>query len=140
VLQIVHLNASIRQLRKLLSILLLAFIGLPVLSPLFASTTQGEASVPACCRRNGMHHCMGSMAQQQKPANSLGVQFTAPMEKCPYCPAMPTAVVGQLLFLPPSANADFGGLSGHILGIAQTASKLHISSVHSRPKRGPPTA
>jgi hypothetical protein len=132
------MNASIWLVRKLLSILLLAFVGLPAISPFFASTTQDEASLPACCRRNGKHHCMMSMGERQKLADSQGPQFAAPMDKCPYCPSMATLVTGSSLFLPPSANAGFAGLVSHPAGIAQTESKLRISRTRSRQKRGPP--
>jgi hypothetical protein len=44
-------------LRRLLSVLLLAVFGLPVVSPFFAMSTTDVARLPACCRREGKHHC-----------------------------------------------------------------------------------
>ncbi|HXE63272.1 MAG TPA: hypothetical protein VN519_07000 [Bryobacteraceae bacterium] len=42
-------------MRRLLASLLLALISLSLVSPVLASATKSE--VPACCLRNGKHHC-----------------------------------------------------------------------------------
>ncbi len=41
--------------RRLLASLLLVLIGLSLVSPALASA--GKSNVPACCLRNGRHHC-----------------------------------------------------------------------------------
>jgi hypothetical protein len=56
-------------LRRFSAILLLLLFGLSLLSPLFGS--DGEANLPACCRRAGKHHCAmpaGSGAPDSGPA------------------------------------------------------------------------
>ena len=124
-------------MRKALSILLLAFFGLPIFSPLLALTPRSEKDLPACCRRNGKHHCMMSMAERSLRA-SHDPQFQAPAEKCPYCPTA-IAVVHGNTFVPPTAQAIFASLIAHPAVAAQTESKLRISRDRSRQKRGPPT-
>ena len=67
-------------LRRMLAITLLIAFGSPLVAPLFAATTDPQASLPACCRRHGAHHCTMLM-----PADS-GSAFQAPP-----CPFFPTA-------------------------------------------------
>src|SRR5579875_4141167 len=44
-------------MRRLLAILLLAAFALTVVAPAFALGEDSDASLPACCRRHGQHHC-----------------------------------------------------------------------------------
>jgi len=57
-------GASIKLLRRLLSIFLVAMFGLPLVSPLLALTAKSESNLPACCRRSGQHHCMMSAGER----------------------------------------------------------------------------
>jgi hypothetical protein len=129
-------DASIGSLRRLLSILLLALFGLPFVTPLLALTAKSESNLPACCRRNGKHHCIMGMGERAQLAN-LDPQFQAPLEKCPYCPAAVAIVHGDT-FVPPPAQAIFAGLTSHPAVVAQTESNLRISRSRSHHKRGPP--
>jgi hypothetical protein len=115
---------------------LLALLGLPFVSPLLASITGDNASLPACCRRNGAHHCM-NMVMQLHPSSS-DPHMQAPPEKCPYYPAS-VAVFHGNAFVPPTAQVIFAGLIAHPAVVAQTESKLRISRERSRQKRGPPS-
>ena len=131
-----HFDGSIRLLRRLLSILLLAVFGLPAVSPLFGLSTTEATRLPACCRRDGKHHCMASMADRGN-LTRRGTQFGAPAEKCPYCPSALAVTHNELLALP-IGDAVFASLVGHPSGVAQTGSKRRISRDRSRQKRGPP--
>jgi len=66
-------------------------------------------------------------------------QFTAPAEKCPYCPTA-VVIVSIKGFAPPKAQAVFAGLVAHPAVFAQTESRLRISQIRSRQKRGPPVS
>jgi hypothetical protein len=129
-------GASIELLRRLLSIVLVAMFGLPFVSPLLALTAKSESNLPACCRRNGQHHCMMSIGERA-PFAQHAPQFQAPVEKCPYCPAAVALVHGDT-FVPPMGKAIFAGLMTHPAVAAQAESKLRISLSRSRQKRGPP--
>ena len=129
-------DGSIHLLRRLLSILLLAVFGLPLVSPLFALSTSDVTRLPACCRRDGKHHCMG-MADRSN-LTQQGTQFNAPAEKCPYCPSALVATHSELLALP-IADAVFASLVSHPAGVAQTEWMRRISRDRSRQKRGPPS-
>jgi len=125
-------------LRKLLAITLLALLGLPFASSLFALAPKDDGSLPVCCRRNGKHHCMMSTADRAKLLGN-GPAFSAPLEKCPFTPA---ALLGAPH--PPTADVPpgqifFAGLISHPVVSAQMESKWRISRDRSRQKRGPPS-
>jgi hypothetical protein len=132
----IHFDGSIRLLRRLFSILLLAGLGLLVVSPLFALGTTEASRLPACCRRDGKHHCVASMADRGN-LTQHGTQFGVPAEKCPYCPSALAVTHKELLALP-TGDAIFASLVGHPSGVAQTKSMRPISRDHSRQERGPP--
>ncbi|WP_260705653.1 hypothetical protein [Edaphobacter flagellatus] len=125
-------------LRKLIAITLLAIFGLPFASTLFAMTPKSEANLPACCRKNGKHHCMMSMMERNSLVSGKP-QFTAPGEKCPYCPGALTLGHQPNPFGIPSGQMVFIGLAGQSAVVAQTESKRRISRDRSRQKRGPPS-
>jgi hypothetical protein len=124
-------------MRKLIAIALLAVFGLPFAYPLFALTPKSEGNLPACCRRNGQHHCMMSMAERNR-LESHESAFSAPLEKCPYCPAAILSIHHPAGFVPPSEQVIYAGLAGHPAGVAQAECKRRISADRARGKRGPP--
>jgi hypothetical protein len=126
-----------RALRKFIAILLLAAFGLPFTQSLFALTPKSDANLPACCRRNGTHHCMMSMAERREMASDKP-RFTSPVEKCPYCPAALTFGHQTNPFSIATSQSVFVGSVGQSSVIAQTESKRRISRDRSRQKRGPP--
>lgn len=123
-------------LRRLFSILLLAVFVLPLVLPLFALGQDADAGVPACCRRNGKHHCMMSIGERTQLA-SHDPQFQGPVEKCPYCPASAVASHPNPLAAP-AAQAIFAEIVSHPTSAAQTESKWRMARDRSRQKRGPP--
>jgi hypothetical protein len=123
-------------LRRLISILLLAVFGLPVVSPLFAATQAADAGLPACCRRNGKHHCKMKLEERSKLIQQ-GVWVSAPADKCPYYPGSLPAVHFDLL-TPQTSASVIARIISVPAEIAQTKSKLRISHDRSRQKRGPP--
>lgn len=125
-------------MRKILSILLLMAFGLPSLIPLLAMSSPNEASLPACCRRNGKHHCMMSMAERNK-MQSDKPQFTAVPEKCPYCPAVLVNGYQPNMLGVPSGQIAFAGLIGQSAVVAQVEAERRISRDRSHQKRGPPS-
>ena len=128
-----------RLLRRLISILLLAVFGLPFVLPILAMGQDAEAGLPACCRRNGKHHCMMSMDARGKLVVRHDPQVKAPVEKCPYCPTLIVPAQPNPLAEPTIAAAIFGDLVSHPTGFAQTEALRRISRQRSNQKRGPPT-
>jgi len=116
--------------RRLLASLLLSLLLVPLTLPLFG-TRAVEASLPACCRRNGKHHCMMYMAWMQQRA------FRAFHEKCPYDIA-PPAVMVLPPYTPSAPTSIFAGLRRHLSPVAQAETQRHVSFDRTRQKRGPP--
>jgi len=118
-------------MRRLLALLLLAAFGLPVAAPALALAESPDVHLPACCRRNGAHHCAGMMA---RPAS--GPAFSA---ICPHFP-QPSATS------PGNTSAALASPSLlNILHFATLTTPHHaetqrrISRERSRHKRGPPS-
>lgn len=98
---------------------------------------MGKASVPACCRRNGKHHCEMSMTERLQLV-SRDRQFQALGEKCPYRQRTTALPIHGRTFISPGGQAIFADLTSQRAAVAQTESKLRISRNRSRQKRGPP--
>jgi hypothetical protein len=107
----------------------------PLVLPLLAQGMAEDANLPACCRKNGKHHCLMSMRERNQLAQNFPTVSPLP-EQCPYCPAIMTATHANV-FAAPSAQAIFASLVSQPAGIAQTESKRRISEDRSRQKRGP---
>jgi hypothetical protein len=121
-------------MRRALVIFLLAGFSLPLIAPLF-TPGQDEASLPACCRRNGQHHCMMAATMMGRlPSGPSTVT-----EKCPYAP-----FAGLALMLPHAfALRGEAGLIGHSIASAalvrDAEAGYRISADRTRQKRGPPS-
>ena len=126
-------------MKRLTAILLFMAFVLPLALPAFALGQGADAGLPACCRRNGVHHCAMNMAERAAFATntSKSPHWQAPLERCPYCPASVASYHQQTLITASrqiSADRFFSNPSG----LAQTESKRRISRDRSRQKRGPP--
>ena len=74
-------------MRRVLAITLLIAFTSPLVAPLFAATADPQASLPACCRRHGAHHCGMAAAGTA----------TSPTVTAPPCPCYPNAVTAPRL-------------------------------------------
>jgi hypothetical protein len=116
-------------MQRFLAIVLQLFISWPMIMPVFAAS---NFTAPACCRKNGEHHCV--MMQTQ----TGGRGFTSVAAKCP-C-TMHAAVVSQTRLAGPSTSeAVFAGFVRHPAVSPQTEAGYRISFHRSRQKRGPPS-
>ncbi|MGO8717601.1 MAG: hypothetical protein ACLQMO_00100 [Acidobacteriaceae bacterium] len=115
--------------------ILLLLTALLPLQPLLASA-QADASLPACCRRNGAHHCMMLQAMMMAMADSGSQPIVhpspCPLWKLPVNPAV-VAATGTAPVLPsqPAIAEDV---------VATTARFLFVRLARSRSARAPPTA
>ena len=126
-------NATVR---RVLSFTLLLLFSLPLISPVLALTASSDANLPACCRRNGAHHCT-SMTRQTDPAE-VGINLSAIPQHCPAYPAVVTSARhGDLSFQ--AAALIFAGIISHPTVKAQTQARARVALDISRQKRGPPT-
>jgi len=107
-------------------------MGLPMAAPLFAS---GEMALPACCRRDGKHHCMGKTNAQIDVGAVPAV--SGAQTKCPQFPKMLGVSSHNQLGLSTS-SAVFAGIVSHPALSPQTLSNYRVSMLRSHQKRGPP--
>jgi hypothetical protein len=119
-------------MRRCLAIPMVLLFLLPFVSALFGAS-DAEAGVPACCRRDGKHHC-AMLAAPSLPDKGVG----SIREKCPYTPAALTVVVLPS-FAPSTAAAIFAGVVQHTSVAPQTSARGRVSYNRSRQKRGPPS-
>ena len=123
-------------MRRSLSILLMLFVGLPLISPLLALSPDVESLLPACCRRQGVHHCASMMDPGQATALAQKHHLTAPMD-C--CPAYPKAI-SQSRHQDLSFNTSIAlrAVVSHSAMHQQTEARARIALDGARQKRGPP--
>lgn len=126
-------------MRRFAIILMFAAFLLPTILPLLALGQDPDAGLPMCCRRNGKHHCMMSMAERSELAAqaSKSPLWKAPHERCPYCPA---SVVSDhpSRFFATNVHLEHASFFDRPSGVVQTESRRRISRDRSRQKRGPP--
>jgi hypothetical protein len=125
-------------MRRLTAIAVLFFLlcpwGTPILSAL---SGHSEDNLPACCRRNGRHHCMMSMAERRQLFDH-DRQVAPPVEKCPCAPPGGVAVHNELFAIPASRSilTDFIADSARFARMRALPSIAETDSLH---KRGPPS-
>ena len=125
-------------LARLLSVVLLAVVGLPTVAPALALAQDPDAGLPVCCRRHGQHHCtMTTERMARLASHSSETQIGA---VCPCYPRQELAPVAgaHLLALhaPQSTAVFFAALS--LTSRVQTP--LRIARERSHYKRGPPSS
>ena len=120
-------------MRRVLSFSLVMLFGWMLIAPLLAP--DAEANLPACCRRNGKHHCTMRMTMQRDGGRK---GFTTVSEKCPCCPS--SACAAHSATYKPESGRQFLAEGVRHPGVAaQTEALYRVSSLRSHQKRGPPT-
>jgi hypothetical protein len=124
-------------MRRVASALLLLVFSLPLMAPAILSafaSAPDDSGLPACCRRDGKHHCAMSMAMGNIPP-----RFRTASEKCPFSPfSHPQLMVPQVFALN-TAQAAIGLASGAEAVVREAEAGYRISADRTRHKRGPPT-
>jgi hypothetical protein len=119
-------------MRRALALLLLVGFSFPLIAPLFASGPS-EASLPACCRRNGKHHCaMGASAL-------VSSRYATVASKCPCYPLTRFALMLPHGFAGPARAASLIQTAGPSAVVRDAEAGYRISFDRSRQKRGPPS-
>lgn len=119
--------------QKLLSLVLLAVLGLTLAAPALTGGRVSESTLPACCRRAGQHHC----ALHHNAPSPAGTRLAVLTERCPWTPSVPPiAHLAQWSTAPGSRS--LGLLLTLLIGLAQTESLWRMALDRARGKRGPP--
>jgi hypothetical protein len=129
-------------MRRALSILMILFFGL---GPLAVTLSAGDDSrLPACCRRDGAHHCAMSaqtaaqMAAMMSDADPATPTVKAPAT-CPYFPGYTVASSTTNLALS-SPPLSLPTLLAEPHSPATGRAAARISKIRTRANRGPPAS
>jgi hypothetical protein len=119
--------------RIIAAALLLAFAGNTALPALFADP---ESNLPACCRRDGKHHC-AMMDMADMAPDDGGTYWKATPQKCGQFPKSGASLCSGKTG--PQRTSEIGPLvSSRPTVAARTEVLYRISHSRSREKRGPP--
>jgi hypothetical protein len=123
-------------LRRLSSIPLVVLLLSAFLFPMVAPALASDSAVPACCRRNGKHHC-GMLQAEKLQAATQDVRATAPVERCPF-QQKSLGVAHHDLSTSAVAATNTIALIQEPTAASQAECLRRISFDRSRQKRGPP--
>ena len=123
--------------RRLLSITLLLLFGLQFVGPAFAWAGDAESGLPACCRRNGTHHCM--MSAEQITKLEAGQHLLAVHSQCPMFPKALAPAHHETLSIHLAA-ALYAEVFSHPAQFRQVEAWARVARDGARQKRGPPAA
>jgi hypothetical protein len=123
-------------MRRALSLFLILFLGLgPLAATLEASD---DARLPACCRRNGVHHCGMTTRMAAMMVQTDGKPILTAPSTCPYFPAGIVAPSTTLALSTPSISMPVLLAQPHGPSAARAAARL--SQLRTRAGRGPPAS
>jgi len=108
-------------------------VGLPLAIP------APESALPACCRRDGQHHCaMLLQYEASRAKQQSGTRVENTSEPCPFRSALgaPSARHGAGI---PSHSIYYTGVVSHPAEFVQDTLAARISEARVHWKRGPPS-
>jgi hypothetical protein len=121
-------------MRSSFAMLLVALFSFSLIGPaVFAS--NGDSSLPACCRRGGKHGCAMTASQS---ASSSGHSVQA--ARCRFFPPAKAIPPGRTVNLPGVSRAISAGLLSHPASRSQTEAVYRISYSRAGQERAPPTS
>jgi hypothetical protein len=119
-------------MRRGTSILLLAFF---LLGSLPAVLGDNDANLPACCRRNGVHHC--AMASVRAAILASGKPIVTAPSTCPNYPGDNALTMAPLSGLVPTATAELA-LPAAFHSPSASRATARVSAARTRSSRAPP--
>lgn len=118
-------------MRRILSISLLVVLGIGLGLPF----VQAQETVPACCRRDGKHHCNANMGASGESSGLPG--FKSAVETCPYRHHPALTSEQSALTATPHQIGIFVFCSE---ALQPTESNFYSNRPNDAHKRGPPAA
>jgi hypothetical protein len=123
-------------MRRVPAILLVFVFSFPLIGPaLFA---DAESNLPACCRRDGRHHC-GMPDRDMADTPSSGAAVDALRAKCPFFPNGGAVVPEAGPALLAGSQAAGVSIATRIAASPKPEAGYRISFDRSHHKRGPPS-
>jgi hypothetical protein len=119
-------------MRRALALFLLSLFSFPLIAPILAA--ESRPGLPACCRRDGKHHC-ALTDRQDSPA---GPSARATLPKCPQYPQGGTVPASSPSFLP--VVRSVAGLAPFFQPLLERGKRTlpRTAICDSSRKRGPP--
>jgi hypothetical protein len=118
-------------MRRVWASLLVAVFSFSLTIPLLSD----DASLAACCRRNGQHHC-AMMAMHPSSAPSDTPKALA--ARCPNFQKVGLVSAASRLWTPDASRAFFAAVVSHPAVHPQIEARQRVSLARSCQKRGPP--
>ncbi len=128
-------------MRRALAALLMALFSFSLISPAVLAADP-ESNLPACCRRDGKHHC-AMMAMQGAMLAMPSESPSGPSLQAARCALFPSAraiPAGPAVSLPVFFQAIFAGLLGHSAFVPEPETVCLSSYSRAGQKRGPPAS
>ncbi len=114
--------------------MLVGLFGFTLIAPALPAGDT-ESTLPACCRRNGPHHCTAT-----KDNAGLGGGVKAQSARCPSFPSSVKGFpAGRTTAAMSTAQRIFAGIVAHPAARPQTEALYRISYSRTGQKRGPPS-
>jgi hypothetical protein len=118
--------------RRAFAATLVLIFSLPLIAPVLVSASAAS-QLPACCRRNGNHHCAMKMEMGDLPSHDRSVS-----EKCPFSPFAHTPLMQPHAFPVLVSSASTSLAAGPAAIVRAAEAGYRISADRARHKRGPP--
>jgi len=125
-------NLTVDSMRRAFAAVLVLVFSLPLIVPALASNPD-EANLPACCRRDGKHHCAMNMGM------SVPSRYRVVSEKCPFSPFAHTPLVQPHAYGVMSRPPVTRFAAGPATVVGSVEAGYRISADRTRHKRGPPS-
>lgn len=122
-------------MQRVWAILLVCLFSFTLIGPAVSTPAGSELKLPACCRKNGQHHCsaMNPVEPQTSGAAIRTVRVT--------CPSFPKAEVVPAYGktgMPTPSGPVFAVIVSHPTAHAQIEAQYRVSFSRAWQKRGPP--
>lgn len=123
-------------MRRAPAILLLLVFSFSLIPP--AVFADSESKLPACCRRDGKHHCsMTSVTDGPSRASSLALKGTP--TKCPLFPTGKAIPAAGKASVPLPTYVSLAPVLSHPTAVVQTEARYRVSFSRAWQERGPPS-
>jgi len=122
-------------MRRLWAIALFAVLALPFVSPFFSLSSSPDTNLPACCRRDGRHHC-AMMAMMEEASHETSVRQRP--AACPYR-THSLLLARTFGFCPRASLYYYSAVVRHPAVHTQVVLQRLVSEARSHLKRGPPS-
>ena len=120
-------------LKRASAILLLVFFSFSLIGP--EAFADNDSELPACCRRDGKHHCASMEPAHRQPSSAPAVKA---VRQCMNFPKANAVRAFSSTILLNASQAFFASIVTHPAVHPQTEARQRVSFSRSRQKRGPP--